>query len=91
MVRIVLALAAAAALIGCSAEPVPASTRAPGSLSPGQEASARTLGIETPNSVKQAPGMYTGDINLAKDGVAGEQKRIEAENAAVRAMSGAPH
>ena len=76
-------------MIGCSAEKAP--VPAPGALSPGQEASARTMGIATPNGVANNPTAYTGDINYARSGVEAEQKRAEAESAAVKAMSGGPH
>ncbi len=88
--RIVLFAFTVVVLAGCSAEQPPAAAANPaGGLTPGQEAQAKTLGITTANDVKQNPGMYTGDINYAKSGVQDEQKRVEAENAAVKAMS--PH
>ena len=77
---------------GCSSSEQPAPiANASGTLTPGQEAGAKNLGIATANQVKENPGMYTGDVNLAKSAVEGQQKRIDAENAAVKAMTPNAH
>ncbi|AIE85935.1 hypothetical protein [Fimbriimonas ginsengisoli] len=88
--RLALPALALATLTGCSAGQEPGSSPA-GSLTPGQEASAKTLGIATPDSVRKDSGSYATQTNSAQAEVDAQQKRVEAENAAVKELSGKLH
>lgn len=76
------------AAIGCSAGDPQAAVNPTGKLNPTQEANARAMGIETPDSIKRDPGRYTGSVNTAQAGVDAQNKKVADENAAIKAMTG---
>lgn len=81
-----------AAVAGCSGgQESAAAAPQSGGLTPEQDAGAKTLGIATPNGVKQDAGGYTSSVNFAKSIVSTQRTREARESATVDAMSGKPH